>query len=187
MKSKIKFESSISKEAVNFLDVTVKISDGVIKTTLYSKPTDAHLYLNKKSCHPDHRRNIPKGQFIRVRRICSDVDFEVQAKKMKNHFISRGYDEKRLNHTIETVKKMNREDLLKERDAPTKDPHTVLVCTWHPKIKTAPSILQKNYTILRTDIRLNKIFEEPSTLAFRRRKNLSNHLSPNDVKKKQPR
>ena len=162
MKSKIKFETSISKESVNFLDVTVKLSDGEIKTSVYSKPTDAHLYLNSRSCHPNHVvKNIPKGQFIRVRRICSDIaDFDSYATTMKSHFMSRGYDEKRLNRTIETVIKMDRLDLLKEQELPKKDPRTVLVCTWHPKLKELPTILRQNHKILKTDIRLNKIYEE---------------------------
>ena len=110
MKSNIKFESNISKESVNFLDVTVKISGNTIKTSLYSKPTDAYLYLNSKSSHPHHVvKNIPKGQFIRVRRICSDVgDYDLRAKMMKENFISRGYEEKHHCRTIEEVRKMIR-------------------------------------------------------------------------------
>ena len=124
-------------------------------------------------------------QFIRVRRICSDIDdFKVHAKKMKKHFLSRGYDEKHLDRTIENVKIMERVDLLRDRDLQKKDPHTVLVCTWHPKLRRAPSILHQNYNILNADIKLNKIFEEKSIIAFRRRKNLANHLCRNDVRKK---
>ena len=114
MNSKIKFESSVSKEFVNFLDVTVKLSDGQIKTSVYSKPTDAYLYLNSRSSHTNHVvKNLPKGQFIRVRRICSEInDFNSYARIMRSHFISRGYDEKHLNRTIEMVSKMDRLDLL---------------------------------------------------------------------------
>ena len=188
MKSKIKFESNISKESVNFLDVTVKISGNTIKTSLYSKPTDAHLYLNSKSSHPHHVvKNIPKGQFIRVRRICSDVgDYDLHAKQMKKYFISRGYEEKHLCQTFEEVRKMKREDLLRDKsELPSKDPHTVLVCTWHPKLKQLQSVLQQNYNILSADIKLSKTFKERSTVAFRRKKNLSNHLCRNDIRKKQ--
>ena len=104
---------------------------------------------------------------------------------MKKHFISRGYDEKHLNQTIEIVRKMKREDLLRDRDLPKKDPHSVLVCTWHPKLRSVPSILHQNYNILNTDMKLNKIFKERSTAAFRRKKNLANHLCRNDIKKKE--
>ena len=70
MKSCIKFETNISKHSVNFLDVTISLNDGKLSTSLYTKPTNDHLYLNWKSCHPQHiLKNIPKGQFIRIKRI----------------------------------------------------------------------------------------------------------------------
>ena len=49
MKSKIKFEINQSTERVHFLDVTIMLVDGAIATTVYSKPTDSHLYLNVHS------------------------------------------------------------------------------------------------------------------------------------------
>ena len=65
--------TSISKESVNFLDVKVNFNNGFITTSVYSKPADAHLYLNAELSHPSHViKNIPKGQFIRLKRICSD-------------------------------------------------------------------------------------------------------------------
>ena len=71
MKSKIKFEVNTSTTMVTFLDVSVTLKDGTLKTKLYTKPTDAFLYLHKSSNHPNHViNNIPKGQFIRIRRIC---------------------------------------------------------------------------------------------------------------------
>ena len=120
MKSKIKFECNISKESVNFLDVKVRICNKNIKTSVYSKPTDAHLYLNRRSCHPNHViQNLPKGQFIRVRRICSDIsEFDNYCKTMKKHFISRGYDEKVLSKSIQNVRKMERMDPISLRPEP---------------------------------------------------------------------
>ena len=48
MKSNIKFETNMSSESVNFLDVQVSTKENKIKTSLYSKLTDSHLYLNTK-------------------------------------------------------------------------------------------------------------------------------------------
>ena len=43
-------------------------------TTVFSKPTYAYIYLNPKSSHPEHMiRNIPKSQFLRHHKICSDT------------------------------------------------------------------------------------------------------------------
>ena len=187
MKSKIRYESSSSTESVNFLDVEVKIKGNKIQTSLYTKPTDAHLYLNAKSCHPDHViKNIPKGQLIRVRRICSeDKDYDVHANQMKSFFLSRGYTEKHLIRAIGDVRRMKRSDLLnKNKDSPREDPHSILVCTWHPKLRKLPSILNQNYDILENDAKLGNIFKERPTVAFRRKKNLGNFLCRNDVMKK---
>ena len=186
MKSKIKFETNYSRESVNFLDVTVDLSDGKIKTSVYSKPTDSHLYLNRKSCHPTHViKNLPKGQFIRVRRICSDIaDFESHADSMKRQFQLRGYDEKHLSKTVDSVRKMKREDLLKDKENEIKEDSRILVLTWHPSLRKASSVLAQNHSILANDNRLNSIFKEKSMVAYRRRKNLKNFLCRNDVRER---
>ena len=186
MKSKIKFETNYSRESVNFLDVTVDLSDGKIKTSVYSKPTDSHLYLNRKSFHPTHViKNLPNGQFIRVRRICSDIaDFESHADSMKRQFQLRGYDEKHLSKTVDSVRKMKREDLLKDKENENKEDSRILVLTWHPSLRKASSVLAQNHSILANDNRLNSIFKEKSMVAYRRRKNLKNFLCRNDVRER---
>ena len=187
MKSKIRYETHYSTESVNFLDVNTKLEGNIISTSLYSKPTDAHLYLNAKSCHPRHViKNLPKGQFIRIRRICSDdADFDRHAAQTKKYFVQRGFTEKQLQHTVESVKKMSRDDLLMDRErTPDKDPHAIFVCTWHPKLRGLSSVLDKNYEILKNDPTLSKIFDKKPIVAFRRKRNLRNILCKNDVREK---
>ena len=65
MKSKIKFEIHLSTNEVHLLDVIVYLKNGKLRTTLFTKPTHSHLYLNTSSCHPSYVLKItPKGQFI---------------------------------------------------------------------------------------------------------------------------
>ena len=92
-------------------------------------------------------KNIPKGQFIRIKRICSDEsDFEAQAEIMKTHFKSRGYNERHLENILCDVRKIAREELLEVKEnIESNDPQSVLVCTWHPKLKNLPSILRENH------------------------------------------
>ena len=61
MKSVIKFEISHSIKTINFLDVCITLNQQTLSTTVFSKPTDAHMYLNPKCCHPEHISNIPKS------------------------------------------------------------------------------------------------------------------------------
>ena len=103
---------------------------------------------------------------------------------MNQHFVSRGYNEKHLENTLSEVRKLTRDDLLIGKDESTKirDPQSVFVCTWHPKLKCLPSILNQNHAILNADPKLNKVFPTRSTVAFRRKKNLANHLCRNDIR-----
>ena len=56
------------------LGVFLKKKNQTISTSVYSKPTEARLYLNVKSCHLDRAlKNIPKSQFLRSRKLCSDA------------------------------------------------------------------------------------------------------------------
>ena len=106
---------------------------------------------------------------------------------MKTYFISRGYREKHIQQAINIVREMDRNTLLCEKNESQKSNNSqkVLVCTWHPNLKHLPKILEQNHKILSTDPRLSKIFVKTSTVTFRKRKNLSNHLCKNDIKKRE--
>ena len=70
----MKFEISQSNKIINFLDVCITLNQQTLFTTVFSKPKNAHIYFNPKSCHSEHMiRNISKLQFLRLRKICSDT------------------------------------------------------------------------------------------------------------------
>ena len=72
----IKFTVDWSKTLVNFLDVTVSVTEGVIETDLYVKSTDSQQYLLSSSCHPCYcKKDIPYSQALRRNRICSNNEF----------------------------------------------------------------------------------------------------------------
>ena len=57
-----------------FLDLKISIKNNRLETTVYSKPTDSHLYLEASSCHKKSSKNgIIKGVALRLRRICSPM------------------------------------------------------------------------------------------------------------------
>ena len=69
---KVEFKKNInwSKISINFLDVIVSITKGIIETDLYVKPTDSHQYLLWSSCHPFYcKKGIPYSQALRLNRI----------------------------------------------------------------------------------------------------------------------
>ena len=66
---------TVGYRKISFLDVRVLVEDDLLHADVYSKPTDAHQYLNYKSCHPLHvKRGILYGQAVRFKRICDSND-----------------------------------------------------------------------------------------------------------------
>ena len=62
---------------------------GKLHTSLYTKPTDSHLYLHYSSFHPKHQKqSLPYSQALRLRRICSDArSYNKAAQNMYKDFI----------------------------------------------------------------------------------------------------
>ena len=72
----IKFTSKWSFSEIEFLDVKVINDSGKLDTDVYIKATDSHQYLHRTSGHPNAcKKGIPFVQALRLRRICSKVDF----------------------------------------------------------------------------------------------------------------
>ncbi|XP_056409611.1 uncharacterized protein LOC130330968 isoform X1 [Hyla sarda] len=72
--------------STEFLDVKIIRDDnGFLSTDLFRKSTSANTILHAKSGHPRHLvNNIPTGQYLRARRICSNtLDFEKQAEDLQ--------------------------------------------------------------------------------------------------------
>ena len=59
-----------------FLDLKICIKNSRLETTVYSKPTDSHLYLEGSSCHKKSSKNgIIKGVDLLLCRICSPKEY----------------------------------------------------------------------------------------------------------------
>ena len=187
MKPKIKFEIHLSTNEVHFPDVTISLNHGKLRTTLFTTPTDSHFYLNTSSCHPSHVvKNIPKGQFIRLRRVYSrKSDYLLNSEILCKKFIERGFHEKELKKTVKQVAIMDKNELLRDRIRENKDPQTILVSTWHPKLSAIPSILKNNFHLISSDPKLSKIFKQKPTVIYRKIKSLSDHLLKNDIANQQ--
>jgi hypothetical protein len=92
MKTELKytFETASAGNSLSFLDMLVKIRDsGSLETNLYSKETDAYVYLRQNSCHPKSCiEGLIKGELLCARRICTkQEDFLESAEKMKGYLL----------------------------------------------------------------------------------------------------
>ncbi|KAJ1151578.1 hypothetical protein NDU88_004358 [Pleurodeles waltl] len=89
----LRFSSSISDQEVSFLDLRITLRDGYLHSSVYHKPTDRNSLLLYNSHHPKSLRdNLPFGQFLRIRRNCSDADdFHLQANTLCSKLGARNY------------------------------------------------------------------------------------------------
>ena len=178
-KSTIKFTSHFSKETVNFLDTSVKLEpDGSLSTTLFDKPTAAHVFLHKTSYHTPHvLKSLPKSQFLRIRRICThDVDYWSNASRYIQFFVRRGFSKSSLALLAKEVFTLKQDDLLSERVKDKVD-RIPLVTDWHQKFSGISRILHENYKRVAKDHpKFQEVFTHPPMVAFRRQKNLADRL-----------
>ena len=110
----IKSTWEIGYREISFLDVRVLIEDGLFHTDVYSKPTDAHQYLNYKSCHSPHvKRGIPYGQALRFKRICdSNEGFERRLDDLRGFLVNTGYDKEFVERQFGRAREVDRLTLL---------------------------------------------------------------------------
>lgn len=175
----ILFTHEINAETIHFLDTTIiKTKDGILQSTLYTKPTDANLYLHYSSCHPNHqKRNIPLGQALRIRRICSTLaEFDRHCRNLLRNFLMRGYPRPLLETAILKARNTDRSNLLLTDTGPSQNIIPFII-TFNPKLPPISSIFKEHEGILR---------QKPSpyhrlTVAFRRPPNLKNCLVRTDI------
>jgi hypothetical protein len=188
----IKFTMEASKKSVNFLDTTVKIIDQQLVTDLYCKPTDAHNYLLYSSAHPRScKQSIPYSQFLRVRRICTNLsDYDKHSKMLGTHFLRRGYPLHLIEQAAIKARRLNRESLL----APTaiqnlsteEDDKIVLVTTYNPYDNTVKQLANQNWDLLGKSTNTTFLHEKRLMTAYRRPKNMRDLLVRADCQIKQP-
>ena len=133
--SSFQFTSEWSHQQVSFLDTVIMIRDDHIITDLYTKPTDSHNYLVYKSSHPQRCKDgIPYSQFLRIRRIRSDIqDFDIHVVTFAAHFLKRGYPLDLIKEAALKARETNRVSLLHPGDKPNDTNDKVfLITTYHP-------------------------------------------------------
>lgn len=91
----LKFTLEMNNKIICFLDLDVFIESRTIKTKTFFKQTDVNSYIGLNSHHyKPWAANIPKRQFKRIKRNCTDhSDFVVQSKLIKDQFLERNYNE----------------------------------------------------------------------------------------------
>ena len=179
----IKFDFEISPSEINFLDTTVyKDKNNILRTKLYTKSTDRHNYLHRKSEHPESlKKSIPYSQALRINKICYDKnDRERNYKELQKSFIDRGYEKEFIEKEIKKAGDIPRNNLLenKERKQSNRLP---LITTYNRTLPNLKHIVKNNWDILTIDRELRETFKEPPIIAYRRNKNLRDMIGGNTI------
>ena len=181
---KLTYEASLT--TVHFLDVRIsKDENGIIQTSVYTKPTDAHLYLHYTSFHPKHQqKSIPYSQAIRMKRICSAPDlFQEACKNLKMNLRNRGYPTALIESAIRKAASKDRIDLLHSTNTPTTEPNPAIpfIVTYNPRTPPIKRILENNRKILTYSQDLQSIASRQFLLVQRRCLNLKQLLVHTDL------
>ena len=89
------------------------------------------------------------------------------------------------NKHIETVEKMGRKELLKERDSTTsKETKIPVVLTYSQSLLYISKVFHKHWNILHINKAFKEIFQNEAVTAFRCNKNLKELISSNKIEHK---
>ena len=176
----IKFELVFSDNHLNVLDVTLHLIDGFIKTDVYSKPTDSHLYLPPSSSHPRHVfKAIPFGVALRLRRNCSEDNFlSKRCEEYKGYLVNQGYSVNLVDNQFAKALIIPRKELLKQKVRTSKKIFP-LVTTFNPLLPDLNYIIKKHLHFLESNPKLKELFPKNSIIpSYRRSKSLKEILAP---------
>jgi hypothetical protein len=165
--------------SIPFLDVLCSIQDGKIETDLYRKETDRNMYLLPSSCHPPScTKNIPFSLCLRIVRICSKPeDRERQFLNLKALMESREYSENMINRAIDRARGIPRKIALRRVLSRQTDRRPVFALTYDPRLPDIQSIQAKHWrSMVSQDPYLSEVLKQPPLTAYRRQKNIRDHL-----------
>ena len=179
----VQFTYEFSSDKLAFLDTQIVKTDtsplGFISEP-HSKPTDAHLFLPFASSHPFHvKRAIPKGQFLRIRRICSTTSiYWKHARKLQQYFLNSGYPDLIVRQAMQEAAQTSRADLLYKESSRKRDLNRVpFVTTYNESAPKYLDCIKENWDILLQSNKFQSpLFRQPPMPSYRQPQNLRSLL-----------
>ena len=171
----IKFTVEIGGKSLKFMDLLIFLKNGVLHTTVYSKPTDGHLYLHNDSCHPlSTKLAVETGVALRLRRICStEEDRAVAFKNYKGFLVSRNHSAKNVIDNFKKVKNISRADARKKRIRSESQKRLRFFTEYNPRGPNVLESIKKHEHFIRGHEFLNRLFPPGCfQVVHRRSKNL---------------
>ena len=180
---KIKLTSEISDTSINFLDTTVKIdTDHTLYTTLCEKPTYTNLCLHYDSAQhkPCHTKG-QFGQFLRVRRICSNNEnFIDNGINLIEYYLKRGYPFKQLKNHMLRAFKYSQDELLEVKTNEQTDV-PVVTTKYNPSNLNIKNFVHRNWNIIQNSKDCIDTFSHKPIIGFKRLQNLRDMLTNDTI------
>ena len=165
------------------MDLLITTDNGKLGTTVYSKPTDGHLYLHHDSCHPKSTKlAVEKGVALRLKRICSSEDeFTKKSKDYQAFLVTRGHDPVNVIDNFEKVKNLNRNEARKRQGKQEEEKKHRFFTEYNPRCPNISEIIKKHEDFIRNHEFLDKLFPPKCFQVVNRRgKNLKELISRAD-------
>ena len=174
----------IGKDHLCFLNLKISVSSNKLMTTVYSKPTDSHLYLHSTSCHkPSSINGIPKGVALRLRRICSTTqEYQNKAEEYSSYLVARGHNPKTVKSTFDKIEKVSRSITRKKKNRSITTFSVIFLAQFNPCGPNVSKIINKHRHLLETDDTLKQLFPKNYiVVANKRGRNLQELLTRVDL------
>ncbi|XP_075460474.1 uncharacterized protein LOC142497064 isoform X2 [Ascaphus truei] len=184
----IRFTYEHNINCISFLDLLLYIDhDMTIQSQIFRKPNSRNTLLSAKSCHPwSLVKSIPKAQFVRLRRLCTNDDsFIAQSKELTNRFLARGYTQKIIQDAFESAESMDRSVFSAKKKKKRNnvsltygDECPLFISTYSRQAQNIRNIINKHWATLALDKDLTQFVKNGPKFTYRKAQTLGSHLSP---------
>lgn len=192
----LQWKISKRSDTVVFLDLTLRLRDGKIHSTLFEKPLNLYLYLPAKSAHPPGALyGLIAGFVFRALTLCTDkADALSVIAKMFRNLQARGYSASTLRPIFSKAMESrdNIREVMETQNPNEPDRMWLFKLTYHPNDPPSHLIRKAwNKTVAepplskplrRFDIRWTPIGDRRFVVCYRRPANLGNILSYRKLK-----
>ena len=178
----LQFTMDVGGSSLHFLDLLISISNNRLETSVYSKSTDPHIYLNANSCHPgSQKRCIAKGVALRLRRICSDEnDFRERSKEYIQYLLECGHDKTHVVEKFKEVTDITREEARRSRRK-VDGGHCVFSVKFNPRAPDIRELFRKHRSVIEYDPHAREILpDRVLRVSYKRNANLKELLAPSN-------
>lgn len=176
----IKLTWNVNTQNTVFLDLEIYKNEDGFCTRNFFKPTDRNSFIPLSSCH--HKLwlcNIPRGQFIRLRRNCtSQSDFLSQSQVLAERFKQKGYDSPTLENEITRISQMERETILEGSKKISSNCEYKILLDYSIQHKKFERIVKKHWPILQHDRVLGQVLPSCPQFIYRKAPTLRDKLAP---------